>query len=78
MSDYEKINARVNMNMATRRHEAIKRIVVVLLKVLLAVGAIGFLKLITFISGTFMVILMAVTVCIGTFKIGFIWRDIKF
>ena len=78
MSDYERINARVNMNMATRRHEAIKRIVVVLLKVLLALGVVALLKAIGFINGTFLGILMAVAVCVGTFKIGYIWRDIKF
>ena len=78
MSDYERINAAVKTNVANKRHEAIKRIVKVLLKLLLAVCVIAGLKAITFISGTFAVILTAVAVCVGTFKTGYIWRDIKF
>jgi hypothetical protein len=78
MSDYEKINANVKANVADRRNEAIKRIIAVLLKVLLALGAIIGLKAIGFISGTFMVILMAVAVIVGTFKAGYISRDIKY
>ena len=78
MSEFEKINANVKTQINARRHEAIKRIVTVLLKLLLAVCAIAGLKAIGFISGTFAVILMAVAVCVGTFQIGYIWRDIKF
>lgn len=78
MSDYEKINANVKTNVSDRRNKAIKRIVTVLLKVLLTMGAIVGLKAIGFISGTFMVILMAVAICGGTFKIGYISRDIQF
>jgi uncharacterized membrane protein YheB (UPF0754 family) len=78
MSDYERINANVKTNVADRRHEAIKRIVVELFKVLLALGAIIGLKAIGFISESFMVILMAVAVCVGTFKTGYISRDIKY
>ena len=78
MSYYEQINTKVKANTNERRHEAIKRIVMVLLKLLLAVCVIAGLKAITFISGTFSVILTAVAVCVGTFQIGYIWRDIKF
>ena len=78
MSDYERINATVKTNVVDRRHEAIKRIVVVFLKLLVALGAVVGLKAIGFISGTFAVILTAVAVCVGTFKTGYIWRDIKF
>ena len=78
MSDYERINANVQTNVNNRRHEAIKRIVKELLKVLLALGAIIGLKAIGFISESFMVILMAVAVCVGTFKAGYISRDIKY
>lgn len=78
MSDYEKINANVKTNVADRRHEAIKRIVVELFKVLLAIGAVSGLKAIGFISGTFMVILIAVAICYGAFKTGYISRDIKY
>ena len=78
MSDYETINAAVKANVTDRRNEAIKQIIVVLLKVLLTLGAVVGLKAIGFISGTFMVILMAVAVCVGTFKTGYISRDIKY
>ncbi len=78
MSDYEKINAKVKTNVIDIRHEAIKRIIVELLKVLLAMGAFIGLKAIGFISGTFMVILIAVAVCVGAFKTGYISRDIKY
>lgn len=78
MSDYERINVNVKSNVADRRHEAIKRIVAELLKVLVALGVFIGLKAIGFISGTFMVILMAVAVCVGAFKTGYISRDIKY
>ena len=78
MSELEKINANMKVQMSARRHEAIKRIVVALLKVLVALGVFIGLNAIGFISGTFMVILMAVAVCVGAFKTGYIWRDIKF
>lgn len=78
MSDYEKINVNVKANVNGRRNQAIKRIVKVLAKVLLTLGAITGLKAIGFISATFMVILMAVAICGGTFKIGYISRDIKY
>lgn len=78
MSDYEKINAKVKAQMSARRIEASKRIALVVLKVLVALSAICGLKVIAFISGAFAIILAAVAVCVGTFKIGYIWRDIKF
>ena len=78
MSDYEKINANVKANVNGRRREAIKRITVVLLKVLLALAVIFGLKAIGFISESFMVILIAVALIVGTFKTGYISRDIKF
>jgi hypothetical protein len=78
MSDYERINMNVKANVNGRRHLAIKRIVKVLVKVLLALCAVVGLKAIGFISAAFMVILMAVAICIGTFKIGYISRDIQF
>lgn len=78
MSDYEKINANVKTNVADRRHEAIKRIVVELFKVLLAMAVVIGLNRIGFISVTFMLILMAAAICVGTFKTGYISRDIKY
>lgn len=78
MSDYEKINVSVKSNVVDRRNEAIKQIIAVLAKVLLALSVFIGLKAIGFISGAFMVILMAVAVCVGTFKTGYISRDIKY
>jgi uncharacterized membrane protein len=78
MSDYERINANVKTNVTDRRHEAIKRIVAELLKLLFALCAVAGLKAIGFISGTFAVILVAVAVCVGAFKTGYISRDIKY
>lgn len=78
MSEYEKINAGVKQSMSTRRTEAIKRIVLELVKVLLAIAACIGLKAIGFISAMFLVILVAIIVCVGAFKSGYICRDIKF
>ena len=77
MSDYEKINAGVKVQMAARRKTAIKRIIVVLVLVIAALASFIGLKAIGFISFTFMVILVAVTICTGAFKAGYIWRDVK-
>ena len=78
MSDYEKINANVKKQVSARRAEAVKRIAIVLLGVLLAIGAWVGLEAIGFICVMFMVILAAITICVGAFKIGYIWCDIKF
>ena len=78
MSDYERINANVKANVNDRRRTAIKRIIVVLLKILLALAVFIGLKAIGFISETFMVILMAVAVVVGAFNIGSISCEIKF
>lgn len=78
MSDYEKINAGVKLSISARRKAAVKRIILVVLGVLLAMAFFVGLKAIGFISLTFMVILMSIAVCIGAFKAGWIFRDIKF
>ena len=78
MSDYEKINVRVKKNTVDMRILAFKKIIVVLLKVLLAMGAFIGLKAIGFISVVFMVILMAIAVVVGAYKVGLISCDIKF
>lgn len=78
MSELERINTNVKTQINARRHETIKRIVKVFLKLLVTLCAVAGLKAIGFISGTFAVILTAVAVCGGAFKTGYIWRDIKF
>ena len=78
MSDFEKNNDGVKTNVTDRWQEAVWRIVVVLCKVLLALGVFVGLRSIGFISATFLAILVAGAVIIGTFKIGYISRDIKY
>ena len=78
MSDYEKINIRVKKNTVDMRILAFKKIIVVLLKVLLALGAFIGLKAIGFISVVFMAILMAAAIVYGAYKVGSISNEIKF
>lgn len=78
MSDYEKINANVKAQVSARRMWAIKKIILVFCLVLAALLAITGLEAIGFINQIFAVILAAITVCVGAFKTGWIWRDIKF
>ena len=78
MSEYEKINAKAKEQIAKMRREAFKRIAILLVKALATLGAFIGLEAIDFISVIFMVILMAITVCIGAFKTGWICRDIKY
>ena len=78
MSDYEKINSKVKAQVFARRKDAIKRIVLALVALVAVLAAIIGLEAIGFISGTFMVILMSISVCAASFKTGYIWRDIKF
>ena len=77
MSEYKKIFAERDAQNTAKRRESIKRIVVVFLKLLVALGAIVGLEAITFISGTFAVILSAVAVCVSAFNTGYIWKDVK-
>ncbi len=78
MSDYEKINANVKAQMSARRNEAIKRIILVMVTLIVTLGAFIGLKAIGFISSTFMVILSSLAICTAAFKAGWISRDIKF
>ena len=78
MSEYEKINVRVKEQVTSRRTEAIKRIIIVMGKLLLALAGFTGLEAIGFISFTFAVILTAISVCVASFNTGWICRDIKF
>ena len=78
MSDYGRINANVKSNIADKRHQAIKQIIAVLFKVLLTFGVVIGLKAIGFISESFMVILIAISIVVGAYKVGSISCDIKF
>ena len=78
MSDYEKINTNVKVQVTARRNESIKRICLIMVSLLVAMAVITGLEAIGFISWLFAVILTAISVCITSFKIGYAWHDIKF
>lgn len=78
MSEFEKLNAGVKVQVAARRKAAVKRIIITLFWVVVALAVFIGLKAIGFISFEFMVILMLSAVCVGAFKTGYIWHDIKF
>ncbi len=73
MSDFEMLNQRVAAKMAARRKDTLRRLAFVLGIVLAVVLALVGLEYIGFISEVFMVILIAVTVCAGSFRAGRIW-----
>ena len=77
MSDYEKINVRVKEQKAARKTWAAKKLAVLLAIVLAVALAFLGLEFIGFISELFLVILIAITICVGSFKAGYICRDIK-
>ena len=76
MSEKE-LNAKVNANLVARKKAAVKATVIVCLKMLMALGIFFGLKVIGFISLTFMVILAAVAVCKAAFNLGGIWNDVR-
>ena len=78
MSELDKLNTGAKQRIADRRKAAFARIAITMLWAIAALGVFIGLWVIHFISLTFMVILMAIAVCVGTFKIGYIWHDIKF
>ena len=73
MSDYEKINQRVATMRAEQRKAAVKRLIRLLIIVLIVVLSFLGLEYIGFISELFMVILIAIAVCVGSFRAGCIW-----
>ena len=77
MSEYENLNAKIKTKIATRRKEIIKDVCILLAKVLMAIAIFYGLNAITFISAEFMLILVAITICIGAFNAGRIWSGYK-
>ena len=77
MSDKE-FYLKVEQNKERQRKEAVTKFAVLLGKAVLVLLVLLALEAIGFISGTFLAILAAGTVCYGAFKAGYIWRDIKF
>lgn len=78
MSDYEKINMKAREQKVWWQRAAFTQLIWLLGKVVAALLVFLGLAFIKFISTTFMMILIAFTVCAGSFKAGYIWRDIKF
>lgn len=77
MSDYEILNQKVTVQKAVRRKATLKRLACMLATVLVVVLAFVGLEYIGFISDLFMVILIAITMCTGSFQAGRIWNGFK-
>lgn len=78
MSECEKFNMNVKSQMVSRRNEAIRKMFMIIVYLLLAQVFFVSLLAIGFISKTFMVILAAIAICIAAFKTGYVYRDVKF
>ena len=77
MSDYEMLNQRIAAQEAARRKDALRRLSFMLAIVLAVVLAFVGLAYIGFISDLFMVILITITICTGSFHSGRIWNSYK-
>ena len=77
MSDYEAMMIRNAKQKAIRRKDALKRLAIALALVCAALISIIGLDHIGFISDLFMAILTLITICTGSFKAGYIWRDVR-
>ena len=77
MSDYEMLNQKVAAQKAVRRKDALRRLAYLLAVVLAVVLVFVGLEYIGFISSLFMVILISITVCVGSFNAGRIWTGFK-
>ena len=77
MSDYEMLNQKVAAQKAVRRRDALRRLAYLLAVVLAVVLVFVGLEYIGFISSLFMVILISITVCVGSFNAGRIWTGFK-
>ncbi len=75
MSDYEMLNQRVVAQKAARRTDMLRRLTFMLAVVLAVVLVFVGLECIGFISELFMAILIAITVCTGSFHAGRIWNS---
>ena len=75
MSDYEMLNQRVAAKKAARRKDMLRRLTFMLSIALAVVLAILGLEYIGFISDLFMALLIAITVCTGSFHAGRIWNS---
>ena len=78
MSDYEAMMIRNAQKKVERRKDALRRLVCTLAVILAVILAFVGLEWIGFISRVFMVILLAATICVGAFKAGYIWRDVRY
>ena len=77
MSDYEMLNQRVATKKAARRKDMLRRLTFMLSIALAVVLSILGLEYIGFISDLFMALLIAITVCTGSFHAGRIWNSYR-
>ena len=77
MSDYEMLNQKVAEQKAIRRKDTLRRLACLLAIVLAVLLAFVGLEYIGFISELFMAILIAGTICVGSFNAGRIWSGFK-
>lgn len=77
MSDFEKINQKIEVKKVAMRKETIKGLIKLLAIVSVVVLVFVGLEYIGFISDLFMVILIAITFCAGSFNAGRIWNGYK-
>lgn len=76
--NYEMVNQKIAAQKAVWRKDALRRLAFTLAIVLAVALAFFCLEYVGFISEAFLVILIAITICVGSFKAGYICRDIKF
>ena len=78
MSDYEKINARVESNKAGQKKWLVGRIACIVATALAVGAGLWGLKAIGFISELFFLILLSGNALVGAFKIGSAWAEVRF
>ena len=77
MSEYENINQKIVANKGAMRKEimkALEKLFAIVVAVILVVVGLNFIG---FISDEFMVILLSITVCTGSFNAGRAWTYFK-
>ena len=77
MNSLDELNIRITNQKAERRKRAFQHLAVTVAVVLALVLTFLGLKYIGFISELFQIILISFTICTGSFKAGYIWRDVR-
>ena len=77
MSDYEKLNQRAAAQKAVRRKEAYKKLCVLFVIIAAVLSVFWGLEYIGFINDLFFMILVFITIFIGSFHAGRLWEISK-